>query len=238
MDTKTDVQNILSELDTLGKPLLKKRYLGQGAREPLFGVATGAMKPLVKQHMHDRALAEALYETGNYDAMYFAGVIADPKAMGEEDFDRWMEGAYFYMLSDYVVAVTLAETDMAFAQGVSDRWIDSGKDLWMSAGWSCYAWLLGSRPDAAFDTEKLHAMLLRARETVHAQPERTRHAMDLFVAAVGVSYSPLHAQALETARAIGAALEKMSAKPPSAASEIEKAAEKGKIGFKRRYVRC
>ena len=238
MDTKTNVQSVLAELDALGKPLLKKRYLGQGAREPLFGVATGAMKPLAKQHMHDQALAKALYETGNYDAMYFAGVIADPKAMGEKDFDRWMEGAYFYMLSDYVVAVTLAETDIAFAQGVSDRWIDSGKDLWMSAGWCCYAWLLGSRPDTAFDTGKLRAMLFRARETIHAQPERTRHAMNLFVAAVGVSYSPLHGEALETARAVGAALEKMGIKPSSAAAEIEKAAEKGKIGFKRRYVRC
>lgn len=40
------------------------------------------------------------------------------------------------MISDYVVAVTLAETDIAF--GVADRWLDSGKDLTMSAGWSCF----------------------------------------------------------------------------------------------------
>lgn len=45
--------------------------------------------------------------------------------MTEADFDRWMEGAYFYMISDFVVAVTLAETD--FAQAVSDRWIATGK---------------------------------------------------------------------------------------------------------------
>ena len=28
--------------------------------------------------------------------------------MSESDFDRWIDGAYFYMLSDYVVAVTLS----------------------------------------------------------------------------------------------------------------------------------
>ena len=27
--------------------------------------------------------------------MYFAGIIADPKAMSESDFDRWIDGAYF-----------------------------------------------------------------------------------------------------------------------------------------------
>lgn len=52
--------------------------------------------------------------------MYFAGVIADPKAMTASDFDRWMDTAYFYMLSDYVVAVTLSESDIA--QDVADNW--------------------------------------------------------------------------------------------------------------------
>ncbi|MGF6949427.1 hypothetical protein QF028_001932 [Neobacillus sp. B4I6] len=35
--------------------------------------------------------------------------------------DRWMDAAYFYMLSDFVVAVTLAEIDIA--QAVADKWI-------------------------------------------------------------------------------------------------------------------
>lgn len=108
----------------------KKVYMQQGAREPLFGVATGAMKPIVRKIKIDQTLAEELYATGNYDAMYLAGMIADPKAMTEEDFDRWMESAYFYMISDYIVAVTLSETDIA--QAVSDRWIASGRELYES----------------------------------------------------------------------------------------------------------
>jgi hypothetical protein len=50
--------------------------MNNGAREPLFGAATGAMKPLAKQTGKNQALAEELYATGNYDAMYFAGMIA------------------------------------------------------------------------------------------------------------------------------------------------------------------
>lgn len=56
--------------------------------------------------------------------------------MTEEDYDRRIEQAYFYMISDYVVAVTLAESDIA--QEVSDKWIASGEELKMSAGWHCY----------------------------------------------------------------------------------------------------
>ncbi len=110
--------------------------------------------------------------------MYLAGMIAEPKKMTEEDFDRWMEGAYFYMISDFIVAVTLAETNIAFA--VADRWIDSGRELTMSAGWSCYEWLLGTRKDSEFDKDRLLAMLDRVKETIFNQPDRTKSAMNNF----------------------------------------------------------
>ena len=39
------------------------------------------MKPIAKKIKLNQELAEELYATGNYDAMYFfAGIIADPKA--------------------------------------------------------------------------------------------------------------------------------------------------------------
>jgi 3-methyladenine DNA glycosylase AlkD len=90
------------------------------------------MKPLAKKIKKNQLLAEQLYTTGNYDAMYLAGIVADPKAMTEADFESWMDTANFYMLSDYVVAVTLAESDIA--QEIADKWIASGEELRMSAG--------------------------------------------------------------------------------------------------------
>lgn len=234
-----DVQTILQELESLGTERTKKVYLQQGAREPLYGVATGAMKPIVRKIKIDQALAEEPYVTGNYDAMYLAGMIADPKAMTAADFDRWMESAYFYMISDFIVAVTLAETDIA--QAVSDRWIASGKELYVSAGYSCYCWLIGNRKDEEFDREKLNAMLETVKNTIHDSPDRAKYAMNNFVATVGVSYLPLHEEALVVADAIGA-VEGFGGKAkfniPVAAEEIRKAAAKGRLGFKRRNVRC
>lgn len=179
----------------------KKMYMSNGAHEPLFGVATGAMKPIAKKIKIDQALAEELYATGNYDAMYFAGIIADPKAMTVEDFNRWIEAAYFYMLSDYVVAVTLAEAPIA--QEVADAWIASGEELKMSAGWSCYCWLLGNRKDSEFSESKLAQMLEIVKNTIHDAPERTKSAMNNFLYTVAISYVPLHEQAVATAQAIG-----------------------------------
>ncbi|BCB04135.1 DNA alkylation repair protein [Bacillus sp. KH172YL63] len=232
-------ETVMEELEALGKERSKKMYISNGAREPVFGVATGAMKPIAKKIKKDQVLAEELYATGNYDAMYFAGVIADPKAMTVEDFERWIDGAYFYMLSDYVVAVTLAETDIA--QDVSDAWIESGEELKMSAGWSCYCWLLGSRKDEEFSTEKLAGMLQQVKESIHDAPERTKSAMNNFVTTVGVSYAPLHETALETAKAIGPVEMKREGKKNAvlhAYEDIQKQVERLRIGFKRKYVRC
>jgi 3-methyladenine DNA glycosylase AlkD len=236
---KLDAQTVMQELEALGKERMKKMYISNGAKEPVFGVATGAMKPIAKKIKIDQELAEELYATGNYDAMYFAGIIADPKAMTEVDFDRWIDGAYFYMLSDYVVAVTLAEADIA--QEVADKWIASGEELRMSAGWSCYCWLLGNRKDEEFSAEKLEGMLETVKETIHYAPERAKSAMNNFVYTVAVSYVSLHEKAVAIAEKIGPVEMKRDGKKPSilkASEEIQKMVDRGKVGFKRKYVRC
>lgn len=233
-----EAATVMRELEALGKERLKKMYQSNGANEPLFGVATGEMKPLSKKIKKNQPLAEQLYTTGNYDAMYFAGIIADPQAMTEADFDRWMDTAYFYMVSDYVVAVTLSETKIA--QQVADKWIASGEELRMSAGWSCYCWLLGSRPDSEFSASKLASMLETVKNTIHDSPERTKYAMGNFIYTVAVSYLPLHDQAVETAKAIGQVEVKKGKKKSflHTSENIQKAIERGQLGFKRKYVRC
>lgn len=234
-----NVEDVMQELEALGKERTKKIYISNGAKEPVFGVATGAMKPIAKKIKRNQPLAEDLYATGNYDAMYFAGIIADPTSMTEDDFERWIDGAYFYMLSDYVVAVTLAETGIA--QEVADKWIASGEELRMSAGWSCYCWLLGNRPDSEFSTAKLERMLEVVKDTIHDAPVRTKVSMNNFVYTVGVSYIPLHEQAVEAAKVIGPVemnQDKGKTKYLLASENIQKAIERGQVGFKRKYVRC
>ncbi|MFA1712363.1 DNA alkylation repair protein [Peribacillus frigoritolerans] len=234
-----NLEMVMQELEALGKERTKKMYISNGAHEPLFGVATGAMKPIVRKIKINQGLAEELYSTGNYDAMYFAGIIADPKAMTESDYDRWMDAAYFYMLSDYVVAVTLSESDIA--QEVSDKWIASGEELRMSAGWSCYCWLLGNRKDVEFSESKISNMLDLVKNTIHDSPERTKSAMNNFLYTVGISYLPLHEKAVETAKEIGIVEVKRDKKKTSflnAYESIQKEVGKGKLGFKRKHVRC
>lgn len=62
-----DVGTVLQELEAHGKERTKKIYLSNGAHEPLFGVATGAMKPIAKKKINHK-LAEQFCASGNYSS--------------------------------------------------------------------------------------------------------------------------------------------------------------------------
>jgi hypothetical protein len=233
------ISEILATLATLTSARTKKHYLSQGVREPMFGVPVGVLKPIAKPLIGNQALAEGLYATGNYDAMYLAGMIADVDAMQPADFWRWIGRADCYMLSEFVVAVTLSETD--FAQTVADEFINDPGEFVQSGGWSCYEWLLGSRKDHEFDPVHIQQLLDRVEATIAHKPLCTQHAMIRFVTAVGVSYRPLHMQAVHTAAIVNLLLAPIPTKKPIYAdplANITQAINKNRIGFKRRHVRC
>ena len=65
--------------------------------------------------------------------------------------------------------------------------------------------------------------------------------MNNFIYTVGISYLPLHNKAVETAKAVGPIEIRRDKKKSSillASENIQKEIDRGKIGFKRKYVRC
>ncbi len=70
-------KEVLDELRTFGAESIKKVLRNHGVQEPFFGVKISDMKKIQKRVKKDYQLALDLYDTGNYDAMYLAGLIAD-----------------------------------------------------------------------------------------------------------------------------------------------------------------
>ncbi len=76
-----DFKTVMQELEALGKERTKKIYISNGAHEPVSRRSYRCYETNRKKIKINQELAEELYATGNYDAMYFAGIIADPKAI-------------------------------------------------------------------------------------------------------------------------------------------------------------
>ena len=94
------LEEVMNELKKLGTGQTKSTHIRHGAKEPLFGVRIGDMKPLVKKAKRDQALALALYDTGNYDAMYLAGLSANPKLMTKAQLQHWVRQATYYATAE------------------------------------------------------------------------------------------------------------------------------------------
>jgi len=73
-----NLQEVMNKLAQHGNENIKKIFIRHGAKESFYGVKVEELKKIQKQIKMDHDLAMELYETGNSDAMYLAGLIADP----------------------------------------------------------------------------------------------------------------------------------------------------------------
>ena len=230
---------IVKELKSLGSESIKKVLLKHGIREPLFGVKIEELKKIQKRIKKDYQLALDLYDTGIYDAMYLAGLIADDLKMTRKNLQHWVETATCNALCGFTVAWVAAESlhgwDLAL------EWIESEKESVAVTGWATLSSLVGIKDDSELDLAALKRLLQRVQKTLPEAPDRVRYAMNGFVIAVGTYVQPLSDLALQTAQKIGKVsvdVGDTSCKVPYAPDYIEKVRKKNSVGKKRKTAKC
>src|SRR3954469_22387179 len=133
-DPPMNAAEIVQELKLLGSESLKKVLLKHGIQEPLLGVKVEHLKKIQKRIKKDYQLALDLYETGIYDAMYLAGLIADDLKMTRKDLQQWVSKATSHALCGSTVSWVAAESlhgwDLAL------EWIESSKEHVAVTGWA------------------------------------------------------------------------------------------------------
>ena len=116
----------MTELEKLGSPSIKKVLLQHGVREPFFGVKIADLKPIQKKVRVDYQLAKELYATGNADAQYLAGLIADDGKMTKADLQTWVRQALSNNINEYTVPWVAAGGQHGYE--LAKEWIDSPKE--------------------------------------------------------------------------------------------------------------
>jgi len=233
------LDEVMAKLEAMGTEQTKKTFLRHGAQEPLFGVKIGDLKKLIKEVKKDQQLARALFDTGNSDAMYLAGLTVDPSAMTKELLQSWAQKAHWHMIVECTVAGVAAESP--YALELAREWMASSEELIATCGWSTYLHYISITPDEKLDNEELRRMLAIVESTVHQERNRVRYAMNQFVIVVGSYVLALHNEAMRVAEAIGKVKVNMgetACKVPEAAAYIRKVEAAGKLGAKRKTCIC
>ncbi len=231
--------DILRELEPLGSESYKRTMMVHGAREPIFGVKIEYLKQIMKRVGRDYQLALDLFETGNYDAMYLAGLVADDSRMTKRDLQRWLDQAYCPGINEFTVPWVAAESAHGWELGL--EWIESKNERHAAGGWSTLSSVASCRDDSELDIATFDKLLGRVETSIHAQPNRVRYTMNGFVIAVGSHVKPLHERAVAVASSIGKVSVEMngtSCKVPFASEYLRKVEARGSLGRKRRDARC
>jgi len=232
-------EQVMKELEKKGSESIRKIFQNHGNSGPMYGVKVGDLKIIQKKVKKDHQLAMDLYSTGNYDAMYLAGLIADESKMSKKDIQHWAEKSTSKGISEYTVAWVAAESDYGWELGM--KWIDSPQENIASAGWNTLSGVIAMKPDNELDMATINKLLQRIVKEIHAAPNRVRYTMNGFVIGVGGYIKELTKDAIEIAKKIGDVyvdMEGTACKVPSAADYIKKMEAKGYIGKKKKTVKC
>ena len=162
-------------------------------KEPYYGVKIGDLKKLVKYVKRDHELALKLYDSGNYDAMYLAGLSINPKLISKETLQDWVAKAYWYMVAEYTVAQVAAESD--FSLELAREWMNSEDEMIAICGWSTYSNYLSITPDDGLDLVEIRGLLDQIKNTIHEEKNRVRYVMNSFVISVGAYVKDLTGEA-------------------------------------------
>jgi 3-methyladenine DNA glycosylase AlkD len=229
---------IIKEIKPLGSESYKKILLNHGVTGPCFGVKIQDLKKIEKRIKKNYRLALDLYDTGIYDAMYLAGLIADDEQMTKKDLQHWVEKAYGPLAGStvpWVAAGSPQGGDLAL------RWIESPKESVAVAGWTTLSSLVSIKDDAELDQSKIKQLLQRVKRTIHEAPNAVRYAMNGFVIAVGSHVRPLTDFARQIGEKIGQVTVDMgdtACQVPFAPDYIRKVEKRGAIGKKRKSAKC
>src|SRR5688572_1342332 len=173
------VAEVLKELEKKGSEQTRKTFARHGVTIPMFGVKVADLKVIAKKICGQQELALALYDTGNYDAMYLAGMVADGMLMSKRQLEYWAKTTTCETLCGYTVP--WVATESSYGRELALKWIDSKKESAAVMGWSTYAGIVASKADDELDMDEIRRLLGRVADEIHTAPNKVRYVMNQFV---------------------------------------------------------
>ena len=232
--------DVMQELERLGTAQTRKTFARHGAPvDQMFGVKVGDLKTILKKIKGRQELALELYDTGNSDAMYLAGLVANGALMTRKQLESWAKKASWSMISEYTVPWVTSESP--FAAELAQKWIDAKQPSVVSSGWMTWSAIVATRPDEQLDLKSLEKLLERVVTKVHISDNRVRSAMNGFIISVGGYVLPLQKKAIDAAKRIGKVevdVGDTACIVPLATEYIARMIARGNAGKKRKTVKC
>jgi hypothetical protein len=232
-------KSVLAELKAKGSEKTRATYMRHGIpADRVFGVSVAELKLIAKKIRGKHALAMELYASGMMEAMYLAGMVAKGSEMTRAQLNSWAKGAAgMSMIAEHTVPWVTVEN--AAGPELALEWM--GSKMLAPSGWCSYSGLLATLPDEALDLKEIEGLLGRVVKVIDAAANRERYTMNGFVISVGCYVAPLLGAAKAAAKKLGDVsvdVGKTACEVPVAEEYIAKVEAMGRVGLKRKTIRC
>jgi hypothetical protein len=143
------------------------------------------------------------------------------------------------MIAEYTVPWVAVEN--ADGRALALEWMQSKKEHVAAAGWCTYSGLVATTPDERLDLAEIEALMGSVVKQIDGAANRVRYTMNNFVICVGTYVKPLAGKAMAAAEKLGDVsvdVGETACKVPVAAAYLEKVQGMGRVGVKKKTIRC
>lgn len=229
------LKEAMAALEKAGSAQTRKTYARHGAAEPMFGVSFGDLKKLLNRIKVDQELAEALWDTGNFDACNLAAKVCDPANFPPMVLDAWAAVPIGWLWGGYVGQIA---AEGPHGKSKAEKWLRAKApphDATRSAGW-CTVGAMAMIDETLEDSwflDRLHEIEQGLKSP--STPNRHRYVMNNALIAIGCRNVALRKAATAAAKRLGT-IEidhgDTDCKTPDAVDRLEKSWDRAKAaGF-------
>ena len=191
------VNEILSQLESMGNEKVRAHNTKFGAGSNQFGVKMGDIRALAKKIKTSHTLALELWETGNVEARFLATLIIKPQALTFEEVDRLVRSETFTHVADWFTAyVVKVHPD---SEILRQKWMHDGDPMAARAGWSLTSDRVAKNPDGL----DLPGLLDRIEAEMTGAAPATQWTMNFTLAQIGINHPGLRDRALAIGEKLG-----------------------------------
>ena len=187
------LDDVMERLQGLGSEKVRALNIRNGAGENQFGVKLGDLRALAKEIRTNPELADALWKTGNADAMLLSTLLMKPGRIPADELDAMVRSVTHDQLADWL-GTHVVKLNPAKEQ-LRQQWMASDDAMAARAGWSLTADRVAKDPEGLDPG----ALLDRIEAEMGVAPAPSQWTMNFCLAAIGIHF-PEHR---ERAVAIG-----------------------------------
>lgn len=202
---RMSLKEAMAALEKAGTAQARKTYARHGASEPMFGVPFGALKKLLNKIKIDQELAEALWDTGNFDARNLAAKVCDPANFPSKVLDAWAAVPIGWLWGGYVGQIA---AEGPHGRAKAEKWLKAKApphDATRTAGWCTVGAMAMIDPPTSTPDSWFADRLAEIEKGLNSPTTSNRHryVMNNALIAIGCRTPALRKAATAAAKRLG-----------------------------------